>query len=439
MSTPFYSCLFTETKTYTMRKKFIFTFATLIICFSLSAQTWYQIDSTTDRELKTIQFISDEIGFIGGDSILLKTLDGGISWNEIVTDLGGVEWVQYLDVYDLHFFDENHGYVMSGLYGAMLETFDGGITWASVNISLGFCQQASLYFESEDYGFAGGGGCFSGHFIEKFVDGVLTPVVFPVGWSGTDYVTTINFKNPELGFAGTVEGILLRTTDGGGIWDTIPNLATGYAITDIDFAGDLIRISHHNIQEWSSMTSIDDGLTWQVDWEIGSFFYPKLNSLHTTSEGLAYTAGEIDNFDGQEGVIFERTAFFWNSVPVENRINDIESHSGASVFAVGDNGSIYTNQADLASNIGEPQANPIRVYPNPVSVGEELTIENPKTSVFSVRLFDIQGKEIANKNKTTLNQEMSISTEGLERGVYLIKVYEGNVMVPISIRRLVVN
>ena len=126
-------------------------------------------------------------------------------------------------------------------------------------------------------------------------------------------------------------------------------------------------------------------------------------------------------------------------MPVENRINDIESHSGASVFAVGDNGSIYTNQADLASNIGEPQANPIRVYPNPVSVGEELTIENPKTSVFSVRLFDIQGKEIANKNKTTLNQEMSISTEGLERGVYLIKVYEGNVMVPISIRRLVVN
>lgn len=432
MSTPFYSCLFTETKTNTMRKKFVFTFATLIICFSLSAQTWYQIDSTTDRELKTIQFISDEIGFIGGDSILLKTLDGGISWNEIVTELD-------LDVYDLHFFDENHGYVMSGLYGAMLETFDGGITWAGVNVSSGFCQQASLYFENEDYGFSGGAGCFEGHIIGKYEDGVWTQAVDPDDWSGTDYVTTINFKDSELGFAGTIEGTLLRTTDGGDVWDTIPNLASGYAITDIDFAGDLIRVSHHNIQEWSSMTSIDDGLTWQVDWEIGSFFYPKLNSLHTTSEGFAFTAGGIDNFDGQEGVIFERTPFFWNGVPIENRINDIESHSGASVFAVGANGSIYTNQADLASTIEEPQANPIRVYPNPVLVGEEFTIENPNTNLFSVRLFDIQGKEIASKNKTTLNQEMSISTEGLERGVYLIKVYEENASVPISNRRLVVN
>lgn len=69
MSAPFYSCLFTETKTNTMRKKFVFTCAKLIICFFLSAQTWYQIDSTTDRELKTIQFISDEIGFIGGNRI----------------------------------------------------------------------------------------------------------------------------------------------------------------------------------------------------------------------------------------------------------------------------------------------------------------------------------------------------------------------------------
>jgi hypothetical protein len=34
---------------------------------------------------------------------------------------------------------------------------------------------------------------------------------------------------------------------------------------------------------------------------------------------------------------------------------------------------------------------------------------------------------------------MSISTEGLERGVYLIKVYEENASVPISIQRLVVN
>ena len=439
MSFPFYSCLFTETNTKTMRKQFIFTFATLIMCFTLSAQTWYQIDSTTDRELKTIQFISDEIGFIGGDSVLLKTLDGGISWNEIVSDLDGNGWPQNLDVYDLHFFDENHGYVMSGLYGAMLETFDGGVTWAIVNVSSGFCQQASLYFENEDYGFAGGAGCFEGHIIGKYEDGVWTQALTIVDWSGTDYVTTINFKSSDLGFAGTIEGTLLRTTDGGDVWDTIPNVASGYAITDIDFDGDLIRVSHHNILEWSSMTSIDDGLTWQVDMEIGSFFYPAFNALHTTSQGGAYAAGSIDNFDGQEGIIFERSTFFWNSVPVENRINDIESHSGVSVFAVGANGAIYTNQADLASTIDEPQTNPIRVYPNPVSVGEELTIENPETSVFSVRLFDIQGKEIASKNKATVYQKTSISTEGLERGVYLIKVYEGNARVPVSYRRLVVK
>ncbi len=398
-----------------MRKQFLITLATLIICFSVSAQSWYIVDSPADRELKTIQFISDDIGFIGGDSVLLKTVDGGITWNEIISDFENSDWPQSLDVLDLHFFDEDHGYVMSGLYGAMLETFDGGITWTSVAVASGFCQPVSLYFENENYGFAGGAGCFEGHIIGKYVDGTWTQTEDPQDWSGTNYVTTINFKNSDLGIAGTIGGTILRTTDGGDVWDTIPNLAEGHPITGIDFDVDLIRVSHHNVSQFGSMISSDDGLTWEYDTELASFFYPQFNALHTTEDGTAYAAGKLSNNDFVDGVIFEKQELSWIATPTLYNINDLGSHSGSSVFAVGEFGAIYTNREEIANGIEDLQIETINIYPNP-SNGE-----------FTVECFDSKVRELTLQNnlgQTVWRQKVSspgVSVElNVPVGVYML-------------------
>ncbi len=86
-----------------------------LIAFALTAQaqfTWTQISSGTEQELKTIQFVDNLIGYIGGDSILLKTTDGGANWAEVQIDSIPLIGFQPLDIYDMHWFSAQHGIIM---------------------------------------------------------------------------------------------------------------------------------------------------------------------------------------------------------------------------------------------------------------------------------------------------------------------------------------
>ena len=65
-------------------KKIGLLHALLLATLFASAQNWHQIPSGTTSKLNTIDFPSASIGYIGGnDSTLLKTTDGGETWNPV--------------------------------------------------------------------------------------------------------------------------------------------------------------------------------------------------------------------------------------------------------------------------------------------------------------------------------------------------------------------
>src|SRR5687768_13877794 len=94
-----------------------------LFSLGVNAQTtWYEIPTGTTKKLNTIHFPSSTVGYIGGnDSLLLKTIDGGETWNPVaftgVTFYPGGE-----HIINLKFVSETIGYMAVGPYSGTYKT-----------------------------------------------------------------------------------------------------------------------------------------------------------------------------------------------------------------------------------------------------------------------------------------------------------------------------
>lgn len=86
--------------------------------------SWTKIYKTYFGYLSSIKFASQTVGYaVGENSIVAKTIDGGITWSDIVViSQGDFDWQE------TYFIDENTGWLVD-LFGAVVKTSDGGLNW----------------------------------------------------------------------------------------------------------------------------------------------------------------------------------------------------------------------------------------------------------------------------------------------------------------------
>jgi PKD repeat protein len=209
---------------------------------------WKDQPSPTSYTINKIHFLTENLGFLGTNSGLYKTVDGGKTWVSPQYPIAfDSQLLNAAFVYDIHFFDQNHGLIAgSGFYNTydiIAKTSDGGATWYVV------------YYQS-------------------FQNGVSRPTL-----------SDMTFLNEQVGYCVGGNGKILKTINGGDGWSVITSPAISN-LTAIHFINsDIGFIVGENV----ILKSIDAGISWvatSFDFRISDIhFFSETKGIATTLEG----------------------------------------------------------------------------------------------------------------------------------------------------------
>ena len=98
-----------------------------ILLSSDSGGSWRQVAAPTQATLTAVHFFDDRLGWaVGHDAVILRSGDGGESWERVNFDPE-----TGTPLFDVYFTDVDHGFAI-GAYGLFLESADGGRSWHGV-------------------------------------------------------------------------------------------------------------------------------------------------------------------------------------------------------------------------------------------------------------------------------------------------------------------
>ena len=387
-----------------------------------SQSTWYETSTPTTNKLNAIDFANSLIGYIVGDSTtILKTTDGGVNWAELShSGLPTNAWSH--KIVDVDFVTDLVGFVTilddnDGVY----KTVDGGMFWTPAwNSGSNMCYKSSVFAATENDYFVGGAGCFQSGQIEHSLNSVwTTSTVNFETFNPAEYVVEMDFQN-NIGLAVMKNQYMLRSTDNGITWDTLPSLLLpGEVFTSVMFStADTVYAGYEEnpiLPGFGFLMSVDAGLTWNNVSTTG-FFYPAARDFTKAGNSDVYAGGVTVN---DMGIIFETSdGTNWTETSVLEPINGMDSYGSDVTFAVGDSGYVLSNVP--LGNIGlneDDSFSSVTISPNPTT--GIITIRNEDTKPIVYNLINAQGRivieDIEAINTTT------IDLSEMPSGMYFLK------------------
>jgi photosystem II stability/assembly factor-like uncharacterized protein len=170
-----------------------------------------------NRSIYEADFVSADTGYLCGLSgLLMKTIDGGLTWTHLTSPLTSNLW--YID-----FIDADTGYVVSS-DSRVIKTTDGGQNWTVNQIYSTSTTLYKIYFVSPSTGYLGTGNATLGRLLKTTDYGATwLPVT---SYTSTGTVRGIYFTDELTGYIGNTLYEILKTTDGGLSWTT-QDMGTG--------------------------------------------------------------------------------------------------------------------------------------------------------------------------------------------------------------------
>jgi photosystem II stability/assembly factor-like uncharacterized protein len=418
----------TKTLISKIKNAILMLFIALAIGSSAYAQNWTQINSGTNKKINTICFTSSSIGYLGGnDSLLMKTTDGGATWNQI--NYSGINFSFGGEhIINMQFLNDNVGFITVGPYSGSYGTTNGGLTWSLISLPGNQCYNHGLYFFDENNGFIGGSGCFQGELISyvsasPWLTGTwaLSMIQAP-SFTPSNMIVDIQFYDNNYGLAASKSGYIYRTTNGGLNWDSVSTPGVNHELTSVMIINDTLAYTGYkaNGNGFGLFISTDAGQSWSFDGNSATFAYPDIFGTHLTTSGRMYAGGYSNTmFDG---IIFNNNnpLQIWDYDIVDHSINDLASYNDSIVFAVGDSGYMVVNYPQLlTSQINDQIAKQdLTVFPNPAN-----NILNVKSSwlnqnaLGTISIYSLIGNVVKTEKLSN-----AIDVSELCKGVYFVEI-----------------
>ena len=237
------------------------------------------VSTNTDKTLKSVCFANETVGYITGgkaelvtadnSAIILKTTDGGTTWNSVFTDTGYYAISIYATSPTVAYATTSSNFI--------LKTTDGGATWEQKQIGTNNFYMSHVNFVSNDVGYVVGSSSANGQLYkttdagETWIDlkednTILTNLLID------NQLTNIEFSATEtISISGGLwnNGTLLRSTNAGVDWNKI-SVSGNIKTTDVSIAGNTgFLIGNNGIANASSelgelFKTTDSGVTWSL-------------------------------------------------------------------------------------------------------------------------------------------------------------------------------
>lgn len=239
--------------------KKISVFLLCLFCFQSVKAEWVKQNSETLAWLRTVYFINEKTGWIGGSGgTLLETTDGGKNWDRLRNFTSDT-------IRQIYFSDKENGWILcekdafnlgANSPSYLMKTRNGGADWEQINFTGGRRERiAKIFFTKSGLGFAIGeaGAFFSLQRDEKtwkkqtapihylMLDGVFTDdfngavvgaggsIIFTddagLSWNRatvqsepTTRLNSVFFANQKYGWIVGAEGRIFQTVNGGKFW-----------------------------------------------------------------------------------------------------------------------------------------------------------------------------------------------------------------------------
>lgn len=174
---------------------------------------------TNEYICKTVYFINENVGFVGGShNSLLRTTNGGYTWIKVLNDSS----IHYQWCFNsIDFSNQYRGFAINESY-EIYKTENSGLTWEELNLNTYF-SPTTVSFLDENHGF------ITGSRTDKFIrtiNGGLTwdSIGKPEGLPENNYFQGLKFINDSIGFMQVDEadrGEIYRTENGGDSWNLV--------------------------------------------------------------------------------------------------------------------------------------------------------------------------------------------------------------------------
>ena len=422
---------------YTLQRK-VLLFLLLAVAGFAKAQQWHELNTGVVEDLYNVCCIDTNTVFVcGQNGLILKTEDGGNSWQEKYRNEG---W----EIFSVRFSDDRNGYalVLDENRFFTMQTEDYGESWFPTTRDYSLTRS----FGGSRYGTLTWMGY--GKPMELYLtdNGIIYIIDFGHLYKSTDGGETFEFADLGLREGGWeayfedniglvigcdryLENVMrvMKTDDYGEHWENIANYEfTSYKLGSVYFE-DERRIKvfgefYNAYGQCHGVIETNDGFEHITMSDYNSYYIPYFDIDFSNERGCYINSWEYDKDPYIESVAYvtEDSGASW--FKVSHGIDNYEflycvSVTGSDIFVSSQNGRLYKYDSTPVQGVEENKETGISIYPNP---GKDVLNIRTGLKDARVEVYDVNGRMVYGREIT--ENVTAINTTDWSEGTYVWKV-----------------